>query len=262
MSSTGAPTRRARTTATWRRMALLLAGLPQEVPGTTVNRLCGSSLDAIGIAARAIKSGETALMIAGGVESMSRAPFVMAKADAAFSRSREDRRHDHRLALRQPADEGALRRRLDAGDRRERGAGFQRRARRPGSRLLCAASSGRQARSPPAGFAEEIVPVTIPSKKGDPIVVEQDEHPRDDDARSAGQAEGRRAPGWNGDGGQCLGRERRRVRAAARLRGRGEALRPDAAGARGRRGDRRRRAAHHGLRPRARDAQSAGARPV
>jgi len=68
------------------RMALLLAGLPQEVPGATINRLCGSSLDAIGIAARAIKSGETSLMIAGGVESMTRAPFVMGKADASFSR--------------------------------------------------------------------------------------------------------------------------------------------------------------------------------
>jgi acetyl-CoA acetyltransferase len=69
------------------RMSLLLAGLPEEVPGTTVNRLCGSSLDAIAIAARAIKSGETSLMIAGGVESMSRAPFVIGKADSAFSRS-------------------------------------------------------------------------------------------------------------------------------------------------------------------------------
>src|SRR6202158_1753491 len=71
------------------RMALLLAGLPKEVPGSTVNRLCGSSMDAVGIAARAIKSGETDLMIAGGVESMSRAPFVMGKADAAFSRTAE-----------------------------------------------------------------------------------------------------------------------------------------------------------------------------
>src|SRR5256884_5912413 len=69
------------------RMALLLAGLPQELPGSTINRLCGSSMDAIGIAARAIKSGEAALMIAGGVESMSRAPFVMGKAESAFSRS-------------------------------------------------------------------------------------------------------------------------------------------------------------------------------
>src|SRR5438309_1344001 len=69
------------------RMALLLAGIPQEVPGSTINRLCGSSLDAISIAARAIKSGETSMMIAGGVESMSRAPFVVAKADSAFSRA-------------------------------------------------------------------------------------------------------------------------------------------------------------------------------
>src|SRR5450432_330667 len=69
------------------RMALLLAGLPVEVPGTTINRLCGSSMDAIGIAARAIKSGESEIIIAGGVESMSRAPFVMGKADAAFSRN-------------------------------------------------------------------------------------------------------------------------------------------------------------------------------
>src|SRR5262245_9456145 len=69
------------------RMALLLAGLPQDVPGTTVNRLCGSSMDAVGMAARAIKSGETDLLIAGGVESMSRAPFVMGKAETAFSRT-------------------------------------------------------------------------------------------------------------------------------------------------------------------------------
>src|SRR5579871_6769535 len=71
------------------RMALLLAGLPKEVPGSTVNRLCGSSMDAVGVAARAIKSGEADLIVAGGVESMSRAPFVMGKADAAFSRSAE-----------------------------------------------------------------------------------------------------------------------------------------------------------------------------
>src|SRR6202041_65810 len=71
------------------RMALLLAGLPKEVTGSTINRLCGSSMDATGVAARAIKSGETDLMIAGGVESMTRAPFVMGKADSAFSRSAE-----------------------------------------------------------------------------------------------------------------------------------------------------------------------------
>ncbi len=88
------------------RMALLLAGLPARFPATTVNRLCGSSLDAIGIAARAIKSGEAELMIAGGVESMTRAPFVLAKADDRVLARSEDRGHDHRLALRQSADEG------------------------------------------------------------------------------------------------------------------------------------------------------------
>ena len=102
------------------RMALLLAGLPQEVPGTTVNRLCGSSLDAIAIAARAIKSGETALMIAGGVESMTRAPFVMGKADSAFSRVAkvEDTTIGWRFV--NPLDEEQIRHRLDARDCRER----------------------------------------------------------------------------------------------------------------------------------------------
>ena len=102
------------------RMAPLLAGLPEDVPGTTVNRLCGSGMDAIGIAARAIKAGEAALMIAGGVESMSRAPFVHGQGDERVLAQADDLRHDHRLALRQSADEGAVRRRLDAGDGRKR----------------------------------------------------------------------------------------------------------------------------------------------
>jgi acetyl-CoA acetyltransferase len=86
-SSTAAPTRPARTTATSPAWRLLLAGLPQAVPGATINRLCGSGMDAVGSAARAIRAGDTELMIAGGVESMTRAPFVMGKADAAFSRN-------------------------------------------------------------------------------------------------------------------------------------------------------------------------------
>jgi acetyl-CoA acetyltransferase len=107
------------------RMAALLAGLPEDVPGTTVNRLCGSSMDAVGIAARAIKSGEVALMLAGGVESMSRAPFVMGKATEAFLARGEGRGHDDRLALRQSADEGEVRHRLDAGNRGERRRAIQ-----------------------------------------------------------------------------------------------------------------------------------------
>ena len=102
------------------RMALLLAGLPQTVPGTTVNRLCGSSMDAVAIAARAIKSGENSLVIAGGIESMSRAPFVMAKADRCLLAYYEAGRYDHRLAVRESAHESPVRRRLHAGDGGER----------------------------------------------------------------------------------------------------------------------------------------------
>lgn len=104
------------------RMAVLLAGLPDVVPGTTVNRLCGSGLNAVGSAAQAIRSGDAELMIAGGVESMTRAPFVMGKASSAFDRGQriEDRGYDARLEVRQFRDEGSLRRRYDAPDRRER----------------------------------------------------------------------------------------------------------------------------------------------
>ena len=94
------------------RMALLLAGLPETTPGVTLNRLCASGLDAVGAAARAIRTGEIGLAVAGGVESMSRAPFVMGKAADAFQRSAEMLRHDDRLALHQPAAEGAVRRRV------------------------------------------------------------------------------------------------------------------------------------------------------
>ncbi len=103
------------------RMALLLAGLPETIPGVTLNRLCASGMDAIGTAFRAIASGEMELAIAGGVESMSRAPFVMGKADAAFFAQHETGRHHHWLALHQPIDESPIRRRCDAADRRQRG---------------------------------------------------------------------------------------------------------------------------------------------
>ena len=162
------------------RMALLLAGLPQRVPGATVNRLCGSGLDAVGTAARAIKSGEADLVIAGGVESMTRAPFVMGKADSAFSRSASDLRHHHRLALRQPADEGAVRRRLDARDGRERRRASSRSRAPTRTRSRCAASSARRRRNAAGCFSDEIVPVTLPQKKGDPMVFDTDEHPRPD----------------------------------------------------------------------------------
>ena len=159
------------------RMALLLAGLPVDVPGATVNRLCGSSMDAIAIAARAIKSGETALMIAGGVESMSRAPFVTAKATEAFSRAAkiEDTTIGWRFvnpamkakygvdSMPETADNVAT----DFAISRIDQDAF---ALRSQLRAAAAIAAGR--------LAEEIVPVTIPAKKGDPVIVSQDEHPR------------------------------------------------------------------------------------
>lgn len=159
------------------RMASLLAGLPLSVPGSTVNRLCGSGLDALGIAARAIKSGETALMVAGGVESMSRAPFVMGKAESAFSRAAkiEDTTIGWRFvnpAMRamygvDSMPETGENVAADFGISREDQDAF---ALRSQQRAAAAQAQGR--------FADEIVPVTIAQKKGDPIVVTKDEHPR------------------------------------------------------------------------------------
>ncbi len=159
------------------RMSSLLAGLPAEVPGTTINRLCGSGMDAVGLAARSIKSGETELMIAGGVESMSRAPFVIPKADSAFSRNNAV--YDTTIGWRfvnplmkkmydthsmpQTADNVAA----DFNIGREDQDAF---AIRSQQRWGAANAAGR--------FDDEIVPVTIPQKKGVPIVFTTDEHPR------------------------------------------------------------------------------------
>ncbi len=159
------------------RMAALLAGLPIEVPGTTINRLCGSGMDAVGTAARGIKAGELDLAIAGGVESMSRAPFVMPKAETAFSRATAV--YDTTIGWRfvnpkmkagfgtdsmpETADNVAA----DYGVSREDQDAF------------AARSQARWAAAQEAGvFADEIVPVTIPQRKGEAKVVETDEHPR------------------------------------------------------------------------------------
>jgi acetyl-CoA acyltransferase len=161
------------------RMALLLAGLPKEVPGSTVNRLCGSSMDAVATAARAIKSGEVDLVIAGGVESMSRAPFVIGKADAAFSRSLnlEDTTLGWRfvnplLKAKYGTDSMPETGEIVAEEyhvSREDQDAF---ALRSQQRAADAMRSGR--------LAEEIVSVSIPQKKGEPIWVREDEHPRPD----------------------------------------------------------------------------------
>ena len=159
------------------RMALLLAGLPVDVTGTTVNRLCGSGMDAVIMAARAIKAGEAELMIAGGVESMSRAPFVMPKADTAFSRNAEI--YDTTIGWRfvnplmkkqygiDSMPETAENVAEDFNVSREDQDAF---ALRSQMKASAAQENGR--------LAKEIVPVTIPSRKGDPVVVDKDEHPR------------------------------------------------------------------------------------
>ena len=159
------------------RMALLLAGLPVDVPGATVNRLCGSSMDAIAIAARAIKSGETALMIAGGVESMSRAPFVTAKATEAFSRAAkiEDTTIGWRFI--NPAMKAKYG--VDSMPETAENVATDFAISRIDQDAFALRSQLRAAAAIAAGrLAEEIVPVTIPAKKGDPVIVGQDEHPR------------------------------------------------------------------------------------
>ena len=159
------------------RMSALLAGLPEQVPGTTLNRLCGSGMDAVGTAARAIQAGDACLMIAGGVESMTRAPFVMGKADSAFSRSAslQDTTMGWRFVnkamkeaygvdtMPEPAENVAQDFKISRADQD----------------AFALASQQRAATAIAEGvFEREIVPVSIPQKKGDPVVFAQDEHPR------------------------------------------------------------------------------------
>jgi acetyl-CoA acyltransferase len=161
------------------RMALLLAGLPKEVPGSTINRLCGSSMDAVATAARAIKSGEADLLIAGGVESMSRAPFVLAKSDAAFSRNMK--LEDTTLGWRfiNPAMKAKYG--IDAMPETAEIVAAEYHISRPDQDAFALRSQQRAAEAIRTGrLAEEITPVSIPQKKGDPILVTTDEHPRPD----------------------------------------------------------------------------------
>ncbi|MBU3623896.1 3-oxoadipyl-CoA thiolase [Polynucleobacter sp. AP-Latsch-80-C2] len=159
------------------RMASLLARLPVEVPGSTINRLCGSSLDAIGVAANAIKGGGNHLMIAGGVESMSRAPFVMGKADSAFSRSAKI--EDTTIGWRfinplMKAHYG-----VDSMPETAENVAEDFRITRADQDLFAFTSQQRTAKAQAAGiFDDEIIPVNIPQKKGDPVVFSEDEHPR------------------------------------------------------------------------------------
>ena len=159
------------------RMSSLLAGLPLEVPGATVNRLCGSGLDAIGSAARAIKAGEAGLMIAGGVESMSRAPFVMPKAESAFSRANAvyDTTIGWRFINKLMKDKYGV----DSMPETAENVAVDFNIEREAQDLMALNSQLRAVAAIEAGhLAREICAVTIPQKKGDAIVVDTDEHPR------------------------------------------------------------------------------------
>ncbi|MDT0357930.1 3-oxoadipyl-CoA thiolase [Herbaspirillum huttiense F1] len=161
------------------RMAGLLAGLPIEVPGTTLNRLCGSSLDAVGMAARAIKSGEVQLMIAGGVESMTRAPFVMGKADSAFSRSAAI--FDTTIGWRFVNPLMKAQYGIDSMPETAENVATDFNINRADQDAFALRSQQRWAAAQEAGFfAGEIAPLAIPQKKGDPLIVTTDEHPRPD----------------------------------------------------------------------------------
>ncbi|ALU91216.1 3-oxoadipyl-CoA thiolase protein [Herbaspirillum rubrisubalbicans M1] len=161
------------------RMAGLLAGLPIEVPGTTINRLCGSSLDAVGLAARAIKSGEVELMIAGGVESMTRAPFVMGKAESAFSRSAAI--FDTTIGWRFVNPLMKAQYGIDSMPETAENVATDFRINRADQDAFALRSQQRWAAAQEAGFfAGEIAPLAIPQKKGDPLIITTDEHPRPD----------------------------------------------------------------------------------
>ncbi len=160
------------------RMASLLAGLPLEVPGATINRLCGSGLDAVGTAARAIKAGEAGLMIAGGVESMSRAPFVMPKMDAAFSRNNAV--YDTTIGWRFVNQLMKEKYGVDSMPETAENVAVEFKIEREAQDLMALRSQQSAVAAQKAGhLAREIVPVTIPQKKGDAIAVSQDEHPRE-----------------------------------------------------------------------------------
>ena len=171
------------------RMSLLLAGLPLEVPGSTVNRLCGSGLDALGTAARAIKSGEADLMIAGGGESMSRAPFAMPKADSAFSRANtvQDTTIGCRFVNRPMKERYGVDSMPETAENVATDCGIEREA----QDRMALASQQRAVAAQRSGFFDaEIVPVTIAQKKGDAVVFSKDEHPRDTSLQALAKLKG------------------------------------------------------------------------
>lgn len=159
------------------RMAALLAGLPVDVPGTTINRLCASGMDAIGMAARGIRAGDYDMVIAGGVESMSRAPFVMPKADSAFTRSNAV--YDTTIGWRFVNPKMKAEYGIDSMPQTADNVVADYSISREDQDAFAARSQARWAAALEAGiFADEIVPVSVPQRRADPVIVDTDEHPR------------------------------------------------------------------------------------
>ena len=170
-------------------MASLLAGLPVGVPGATINRLCGSGLDAVGTAARAIRAGEAHLMIAGGVESMSRAPFVMPKADSAFGRNAEI--YDTTIGWRFVNKKMKAQYGVDSMPETAENVATEHGIERQAQDRMALASQRKAVAAQKAGFFDaEITPVSVPQRKGDPLSVAQDEHPRETSMESLAKLKG------------------------------------------------------------------------
>ena len=185
-------------------MASLLAGLPHQIPGVTVNRLCGSGLDALGTAARAIKAGEASLMIAGGVESMSRAPFVMGKAESAFSRAAQmyDTTIGWRFVNRIMKEKYGV----DAMPETAENVATEYKISREDQDKMALASQLKAVAAQKAGyFDSELTPVTIPQKKGDAIVVSKDEHPRETSMEALAKLKGAVRPDGSVTAGNASG---------------------------------------------------------
>ncbi len=185
-------------------MATLLAGLPLELPGTTLNRLCGSGMDAVGTAARAIKAGEARMMIAGGVESMSRAPFVMGKAETAFSRAAQ--MYDTTIGWRFVNKLMKEKYGTDAMPETAENVAADYKISREDQDKMALASQLKAVAAQKSGFFDaEITPVTIPQKKGDAVVVSKDEHPRETSMEALAKLKGAVRPDGSVTAGNASG---------------------------------------------------------
>jgi 3-oxoadipyl-CoA thiolase len=185
-------------------MATLLAGLPLELPGTTLNRLCGSGMDAVGTAARAIKAGEARMMIAGGVESMSRAPFVMGKAESAFSRAAQ--MYDTTIGWRFVNKLMKEKYGTDAMPETAENVAADYKISREDQDKMALASQLKAVAAQKSGFFDaEITPVIIPQKKGDAVVVSKDEHPRETSLEALAKLKGAVRPDGSVTAGNASG---------------------------------------------------------